>query len=287
MKRYRQYAADKRIIQLFGLRRSGNHAVLSWIMSGLDGRVLHLNEITCARPYQCFWRARAKGFSRWELHRKSIKVVGRGGVNRHLPAHLFRRDCGEQSVAISDLDPDIANVPKDALLLSYEDWELDHPKVPRLLRPTERGAERGASAYRILLLRDPFNLFASLLHSERMTAENGGYYVRAWKQYAREYLGESHHLGGKLIRVRYDLWRDSGDERVRIRRELDLPEDDTVFAEVARTGGGSSFDGVAQDAREMRTGERWKRLADDGFYRGLFDEELRTLSARVFGPAPF
>jgi len=216
MKRHRQYAADKRIIQLFGLRRSGNHAVLSWIMSSLEGRVLHLNEVTCARPYQCFWRARAKGFSRWELHRKCCKVAGCAGVNRYLLAGVLGRGTGIHSVTNKDLDPGVARAEKDALILSYEDWELDHPKLPRLLRPTERGDARGSSTSRVLLLRDPYNLFASLLRSERMTETNSTYYVRAWKQYAREYLGETSYLGNQAVLVSYKEWRDSPEARVRI-----------------------------------------------------------------------
>lgn len=284
----KQYGSDGLILQLFGLRRSGNHALISWLVSKIEGRVLHLNEVTCARPYQCFWRARAKGFSRWELHRRSLKLRGKGGVNRHLPAHLLQRlPAGMQSLSIEELDSDVARRPKDALLLSYEDWELDHPKIPRLLRPTERGYERGAETCKVLLLRDPFNLFASLLHSQRMTQANSTFYVRAWKQYAREYLGETDYLGSEILTVNYQEWRDSGEERIRICRRLDIPEDSSAFTDVPATGGGSSFDGVAPDASTLRTGVRWKQYKDDSFYRSLFDEELRLLSFRIYGKAPF
>lgn len=282
-----QYASDNLIVQLFGLRRSGNHAFISWLISRIDGRVLHLNEVTCPRPYQCFWRARAKGFTRWELNRRILKLRGRGGVNRHLPAHLLKRPGGLQSLSIEELDPDVAVRPKEGLLLSYEDWELDHPKIPKLLRPTERGHARGAQTCRVLLLRDPFNLFASLLRSQRMTDANRSFYVRAWKQYAREFLGETHYLGKDILRVSYDEWRQSGDERIRICRSLGIPEDASEFTDVPATGGGSSFDGIATDARTLKTGERWKQYQHDSFFRSLFDGELRGLSAPIFGEAPF
>lgn len=280
------YTAESRIIQLFGLRRSGNHALLSWIISRLEGRILHLNEVTCARPYQCFARARAYGFSRYELYRRVLKVRGRGGINRYLPEHVLGRTIPFVSLKPDRLDPSVANRRKDALLLSYEDWELDHPKIPRILRPSERAREKGFLSFRVLLLRDPFNLFASLLQSGRMDDHNRRYYVRAWKQYAYEYLGDSDYLGGEVAVVNYNLWRDSAEYRAQLCQRLHLPVDDSAHASVATTGGGSSFDGLAADAALLQTDERWKHFATEQRYIDLFDEEVRELSRRAFGAPP-
>lgn len=285
--RYKKYGAERLILQLFGLRRSGNHAVLDWISTRIDGRVLHLNEITCAHPYQCFRRARATGFSRFELYRKIFTFHGHGGLNRYLPEHVLGRRSTSESLSPEELSPEMAYVWKDALLLSYEDWQLDHPKMPRLMRPVDRGLERGTPAYRILLLRDPFNLFASLRKSGRMDQRNSEYYVRTWKQYAREFLGITSFLGDKLIPLSYADWRDSGRARVELCRLIGVPESADAHTQVARTGGGSSFDGLAQNAGVMNTSERWREFASDPDFVGLFDEEIRELSAQIFGAAPF
>lgn len=284
---YQQYAAERLILQLFGLRRSGNHAVLDWVTARIDGRVLHLNDITCAHPYQCFRRARATGFSRFELYRRMFTIRGSRGINRYLPEHLLGRRRSSESLSPEELNPDMAHVQKDALLLSYEDWQLDHPKMPRVMRPVDRGLERGTDAYRILLLRDPFNLFASLRRSNRMGQRNSDYYVRIWKQYAREFLGVTSFLGERLIPLSYTDWRDSGQARVELCRRLGIPEAEDAYTHVSQTGGGSSFDGLAENAASMNTGERWKEFVSDPGFVDLFDEELRELSAQIFGPAPF
>lgn len=215
-----------------------------------------------------------------------LKFRGRGGFNRYLPEHLLARTSPSESLKPDELEPSIATTRKDALVLSYEDWELDHPKMPRLLRPTERGTDHGVPSYRVFLLRDPFNLFASLLYSKRMNQQNSPYYVRTWKQYAREYLGRTSFLGSAAVGVSYNEWRDSEEYRLSLCRRLGLPEDPKSFTHVASTGGGSSFDGLAGDAGQLRTEERWKHFADDKFYLSLFDEELRGLSREAFGAAP-
>jgi hypothetical protein len=190
-------------------------------------------------------------------------------------------------LSVQELEPSVANLKKDALLLSYEDWQLDHPKMSKIMRPVERGTRRGVPSYRLLLLRDPFNLFASLLKSQRMNEQNRQYYVRTWKQYAREYLGFTSFLGEHLVRVPYDQWRDSGEFRMELSRRIGIREDGEAYNEVPATGGGSSFDGVTKNAQAMNTGQRWQEFSNDDTYRDLFDSELRELNERIFGPAPF
>jgi hypothetical protein len=282
-----KYEKDGLVLQLFGLRRSGNHALLSWSVSTIKGRVLHLNDITCERPYQCFFRAHGYGFRRRELRRARLSSSPLAVADRYLPGALLGRRTEHQALSYKNLNPMAPRVPKDALLLSYEDWELDHPRIPGLLRPSERARAAGTPSFRLLLLRDPYNLFASLLHSGRMNRDNNDYYVRVWKQYAREYLRRTNLLGPDLVRVSYNEWRESENYRGELCRRLGIPDNRGVYRHVPHAGGGSSFDGEVDDATTLRTDERWRHFAGEERYRRLFDGEVRDLAAEIFGPAPF
>lgn len=285
--RLQKYGAEDRILQVFGIRRSGNHAIISWLVQAIGARVLHLNEVTSPDPYRSFARAHAYGFSRYELYRRGLKLRGRGGINRHFVSHLFGRTVNEEKVSIGKLEPNMAVARKDALVLSYEDWDLEHPKLELLLEATGNRIQPGVDGRRLMILRDPYNLFASLMFSGRLVARNRDYYRRVWKQYAREYLGHTSHFGNAAVRISYNRWRASEEYRRDLCRTLGIPETAEVFESVPSTGGGSSFQGVAHTAAELQTEKRWEQLQDDPHYRALFDDELRELSERIFGEAPF
>jgi hypothetical protein len=116
--------------------------------------------------------------------------------------------------------------------------------------------------------------------------------IRRWKEYAREYLGETDYLGNKLL-INYNSWFSNKEYRINLAAKLGLDFDDRGIHEVAKWGPSirraESFDGLSFDgqATEMKVLERWKTYQDDPFYQGLFsDKELITLSERIFGAIP-
>jgi hypothetical protein len=139
----------------------------------------------------------------------------------------------------------------------------------------------------VLILRDPFNLFAS---RRRIGAGkiNDHVAMRMWKQHARASLGGCDHFRSarRSIVISYNRWRDSSAYRRRIAERLGLEFTDAGFESITSVGGGSSFDGMRLQGRAsaMATDRRWRAFADCEYFRRLFDAEVLELSERIFGP---
>lgn len=250
----------RRLIHFFGLRRSGNHAIINWIQKNIDSvedeaLSIHYNDIYVP------------------LYTNPLRVLEPKDVKVAAPYNNI------------------------TILLSYEDIPLT--EVAKL--PTIAGQDEiieNAEKYRILVLRDPFNFFASRLQRVR-TLESKGIttniiqqqslteIVKLWKDYAKEFLGRTTLLGDKVA-INYNRWVSEKEYRDAILNEafgrtenLDLGIND-----VSSHGGGSSFDQLNFDSRgkEMDTGNRWKYFIHDEVFTSLFrDKELVALSIEIFG----
>lgn len=81
----------------------------------------------------------------------------------------------------------------------------------------------------MLILRDPFNLFASRLAWDRRMRSLGDVGTRLvpphtarriWKQHAREILGQRRHLGPERVDIRYGAWVTDRDHRAEVARRI-------------------------------------------------------------------
>jgi hypothetical protein len=142
--------------------------------------------------------------------------------------------------------------------------------------------------YSILLLRDPFNTFASRLQMVRNATAEGyvqeAMLVRAdpllWKQYAREYV-EPRYLP-RALRVNYNRWYTDAAYRENLAAQLGWTFTDQGFGSKVgwRFSGGSSF--REKDPRNLDILGRWTRFRDDPEFLDYFDDEIRALSRRIF-----
>lgn len=245
-------------IQVCGLSRSGNHAIIDWILRQCPGRTLFLNcaegktnpFLTCrpladGRP----WRASWQGFD--------AAAEAAGALSR-----------------------------KDVLVHSYEDSFLRHAFSADLDARREAWIGPSRRRHAVVILRDPFNLFASRramgADLPRATA------LRLWKQHARAALGRKGPLKQAPLVILYNRWAADRRYRQEIARHLGLAFSDAGIDRVAACNGGSSFDGLRYDgqAAGMPVSERWRAYADDPEYLSLFDDETVALSTRLFGPPP-
>lgn len=251
------------------MSRSGGHAIIHWMLAQAEGRTCFAN---CAQPWQSPFR--------------SARPMADGRAVRASYPDFNLED--EQNGRFSR---------KDWLLYSYEDCFLG--TVASRTFEEHREELVGASDRRVdvLILRDPFNLFASRLAWERWMrrrGETGTRLVprntarRIWKQHARELLGERRHLGPERVFIRYGAWVVDRDYRRQIARRLGLRFTDAGLGRVPAVAGGSSFDGRLFDrrARRMKVLDRWRRFQDDPEYLEVFDEPMIELSTRVFGEIP-
>ncbi|MBK6265580.1 hypothetical protein JKA74_11075 [Marivirga sp. S37H4] len=257
---------NKNELRVVGMSRSGNHAIINWIIQQLNGRYCFLN---CAEPKtNPFYTARP-------LHQEATYRANYNGFD--LEAEKVRNFS-----------------KKDYLIHSYEDCFLS--MLNHKTFEEQHDAFVGPSENRldILILRDPFNLFASRIRSGLYKEKKPGAQVtpltarRIWKQHAREALGLKRHLQQKKIVINYNLWVFDPEYRQNIAIQLGLAFTDNGFHEVSDVAGGSSFDGLKFENRagNMKVLDRWKHYVDDPAYKMIFDDELIDLSHQVFGHIP-
>ncbi|MGK7957777.1 MAG: hypothetical protein AB4063_21380 [Crocosphaera sp.] len=239
-----------------GMARSGNHAVINWILSMYPGKT-------------DFWNTTSKVPKKYFFKQKSFLL--RSHENRSL-AEIFQSDLEKQ-----------------------HDLYIG----------------KSSKRYNVLLIRDPFNLFASRLKqvlNQNFDQSKHGFimghpkykygaskpeeYVGIWKEHAKEYLGITSYLGNDKITINYSQWFLDSSYREKIANLLKLKYTDENLNKVVgekEPGAGSSFDQYEYNgqADQMKVLERWKNMIDNPNYCSLFtDREVWELSEQIFGVIP-
>lgn len=247
--------ANRTLVRIVGMSRSGNHAIINWILGQLPGRWCFLN---CAEPgSDPFRTARMTDDGRCHLSNdpRIDTAAGRTGA-----------------------------LSVDTLLVSHEDTFLKPvfgaEGTARQLDPLGRFECR----IDMLILRDPYNLFASRRRFGHRTISDH-VMVRIWKQHARAMLGDTRVVAGPVLGVSYNAWARDRRYRSAVAGKLGLDFTDAGFHQVGRCGGGSSFDGYRFQGRadRMNLFERWRHYWGERHFRELFDAEIQSLSGRIFG----
>jgi hypothetical protein len=276
-------ATNELVLCVFGIQRTGNHAIISWILANFRGTRVHLNDIRRIDPYLDFNGMTIHGLRRYTCYPKWH------GLNRYIFSR--KQFSGERVGRVDDVHArfdvkSIRSAHKDLLVLSYEDVFLNDPRVHRFLPNATRYIGESRRQLRVLLLRDPYNHLASLLkHDESYksaTHFTSQLYAEMWKHYARAFSNGSPLLEGESICINFNRWCESSEYRRELAGLIGFPTDGDTFNVVSSVGGGSSFQGVIADARDLEVGERWRAYKDNPLYRRLFDDEIVELGERLF-----
>jgi len=281
---------NKNEIRIIGLQRSGNHAIIEWIIRQCKGKVCFLNDI----------KAYPLGIEK-VLYEKINDEIILKNINNKLEYK------------------EILRLKKDYLIYSYED-----KRIKCLKRNNEKLFGKSLKKYYILILRDPFNLFASRIKLEEKrllfgfklnkkiklekimeillnkdTKKNriirlADYLnknfskkriINLWKEHAAAYL--MNFTNKKFIVINYNKWFKEKKYRQEISKKLRLkykePKGISFF------GGGSSFDNIKyyKNPYRMKVLERWKQYVNNNTYKNIFkDKELIELSDKIFGKIP-
>lgn len=196
-------------------------------------------------------------------------------------------------------DQRVELAPRDVLIYNYEDRRLSDVFPPDFLINKTRWFGPGGRSLYTLILRDPFNSFAS----KYRWAVNGTKWTPQmewvinelpglWKSYAREFLGLTNLMPKPKVFINYNRWFTEEKYRDEIAGLLNLGSADRGLSEVAKWGPntwGDSFDNLNFDGRanEMKVLERWRYFVADPAFRELFrDGELISLSEQIFGVIP-
>jgi hypothetical protein len=234
------------ILVVLGLRRSGNHVAINWIMNQTDGSAVFFNNINPDLPP---WTARMREF-RLRARNRSPRII-----------------------------------------LSYEDVSPD-----RLLSDPLLTVLRDSSAVRIrfaLILRDPYNLFASRLRKwpdrfaqpEATDAQTTLYAQHA--ELARD--PRPIWRDAPLVPILYNELVQDPAARTRIADALGIRDGDRGLETVPVYGHGSSFDGTEGQVADMRNQvfSRWREMeADPTFRKVISDPALQHAGQTLFGMAP-
>jgi hypothetical protein len=245
------------------MQRSGNHIIIQWLLHGLSGNWIFLNDVVISQnPFTSFHRFEAKGYTRDDFS------------------------------DLSNLDNRSAFT--GSLVYSYEDYAP--ATVGRWMHCIGQYLPNCGTRTTILILRDPYNLFASRLHGEENNRpyripfdRRHAWLVRErWIECALEYIGQTSYLQN-LVVVDYNRFVSSQNYRRWLAAALRITSTERVLEYVPKYGGGSSFDGHHFDgkARAMKVLDRWQHYSAHLLYREILaDSRIRSLANLIFDPFP-
>jgi hypothetical protein len=286
-------------VRAYGLMRSGNHAIIEWLQNQFAG------EITCFLN-----NVKHGDHDPYSTYEQRVLT----GIENQIDIETLRR------------------TRKRLLVYSYEDrHELKteqktfHESVFQLDFEKKRRLYLGASEHQIdvLIIRDPFNFFASRMKLIHDRGPQGGVsdlalILKNWKALAREAIKLTQAPESGKIMANFNRWVADLAYRQSLSGLLMGTFTDSSMRSVPEYGGGSSFQDsdkltirmimarwqeVFNIKRYARLGhywkrlitpdrkekvfERWKHLAEHDKFRALFfDGELLALSEELFGEIP-
>jgi len=256
-------------IRVFGMQRSGNHPIINWIGSQYPGkRVCYLNNVDPkGNPFSTsahFFRSQSIIFNNFLIDTDKEKM-----------GRLRRKDC---------------------IIYSYEDRFFNEFNHENFEERYKKYVGKSLKKYDILILRDPFNLFASRLKRELGGMNNrinirsdSGIIIKLWKEHAKEYLGETNHLKNNKIVINYNNWCSDKNYRRNLSSKLGIPFTDKGFNIVSPIGKGSSFNTKNYYGKKDKEDllKRWTVFRHNKLYGNFFkDRELIQLSNKIFGEIP-
>ncbi|HEV2403656.1 MAG TPA: hypothetical protein VGS08_05660 [Candidatus Saccharimonadales bacterium] len=222
----------QRIEHIFGLRRTGHHAVLAWLQD-------------------CY---RAKGLT--THHANSV-------FNEHLRWGLHSPDPNPKEIWQEATGSDV-------LLANYEDVAYADRRTAPVYNALQ--AERtDLPARDTVIVRDWYNMVASRLKYIANADEIGRYTITAaldWPIVARRWVDHATTLveppsgTSSFVGINYSRWLVDRDYRESLAACYDLPNSESTLDTVSAFGLGSSFNGFDKDgqAREMNLLRRWQDL---------------------------
>ncbi len=285
-------------IRVVGLMRSGNHAIIEWLMEQHSGHpVCFLNNVVHGDvdPYLKKVRPVLSGIDQ-DIDREALRTL-----NKRLLIYSYED-------AVNGLRPGSEFLPG----VFSADFEANRQKY----------LGRSEMFIDLLVIRDPFNCIASRMkwvESRRGLEEiDIDMIMYNWKELARRALLLLEDPKPGHVVVKYNRWAKDQDYRRKLSRDLMGKFSDSSMKSVSLFGGGSSFDEreytvgmalkswhkvfnprkwkkirgvwnrlVTPPVQRMKVLDRWKEYRDvEAFQDVMRDPEILELSERLFGELP-
>jgi hypothetical protein len=232
-------------LQVFGMRRSGNHAIIDWLMrnapQGASGGIFYNN---CR-----FGKSPLRAYGSLDVY----------DAHRDVQPHKDVSDA--ERIACAGVAP--------MVIVSYED------RMPQPAGSRQKASDGFADAdftRQIIIYRSFLNWMASLLAKLQ---KNGGFgsadRMRIMALAMNGYIEGLDRIADArgVIGICYDDWMTGQDYRRGILEQLGLPARDLERGTVRRYGGGSSFQGKGMAAEDLDSTSRDAVMADDIEYKLL------------------
>ncbi|WP_299698628.1 hypothetical protein [uncultured Tateyamaria sp.] len=218
-----------RVLRVYGMRRSGNHALIDWIMRNTSGGGLFLNNCKPGRD---------------PLETTRAVTAYRDGAQLDMPGRDAR-------IAAAGDAP--------TALVSYED------RMP----PLERKPLYAAPETCVIIYRSFLHWAASLLRKIQGNPGYGPLdRMRVMMNAVNTYGTMLERVqDGDVVPLLYDRWNAEDSYRAEMAARLDLPGRDMSKGQVQSYGGGSSFQGKSATPETLTTDQRAAQMADDLEYQ--------------------
>ncbi len=275
-------------IFLIGLRRSGIHAIISWLIPHLNGVTRFVNDPVFepglggaleGRPLRFYYAKNgrcgeivAPGCLRQVSDEVGVDDAGAFVRQTHFLLRPFARTILKQLKRFRKIHPVRPSLipyaeqpesgPVDSNLFALEnltpsEFARVYPKWRESDYLPHLAAQGYAPARRtliILIAREPWNQLASLIKNPPskppriITPEQ---YKAKWLEYSAEYVGETSVLAdfGEVLPISYPRWFQDATYRAELAASLGAPPSDFGLDVVADFGGGSSFEGQGMSGR--------------------------------------
>lgn len=205
--------------RVLGMRRSGNHAIINWLLSNYN------NGICITETYQ-------------DESSEKDAYVPIFTNNKNI---LFFNSCVEDP--FWNIKDCIEFENYSLILHSYEDKQFEY-----ILEHSYNNCFNDEKDItNIIILRDPFNTFASRFKYENsdLFTKVDEFHVNLWIEYAEEALNITNYFDNKLI-ILYNEWLTNKNYRDDISKKLGIYNYDNIY-DVSKCGNGSSFIGQNLD----------------------------------------
>ena len=227
-------------VRVCGLMRSGNHAIIEWVMNQYSGHsVCFLNNLNHGNldPYMNHAEAVLSGIP----DETDIETLRK--LNKFLLVYSYE----------DRLD---AELPDSDFLTTVYDADFDSSRQS-YLGSSERFVD-------LLIVRDPFNCIASRLKLMQVRGPKGGStdlerIARNWKVLATKSLDWLENPAPDHIVVSYNRWANDQSYRMQLSRALMGTFNDTSMQKISKWAGGSSFDSEYTIGMALKS---WKKLFD-------------------------
>lgn len=266
---------NKLEIRLWAMKRSGQHAIIEWIVAHTEGPILHVNNPLFENDNRFY-------------HNLSKTEIAQDKQSKWVDKSLYLFNVED------------ANLGKHPTMVSQNlplrKWPVVTNKASRSLRrwggmrpkpkahPATMRKGKSERVENLLILRDPANFWASRIRVVDQQKKNpkvwfGPPALSLYRQYLNEALGRTNYLPDKVI-VHFEKWNSDAEFRTQLGKRLNLSGSySQPFEKVSKFGGGSSF---GKNAQAATVNERWKIMQKDKRWQKVFQtvwgwEETREL----------